>query len=74
MNALDFFFEGLGPLQTKEILQQEDVPFSFLVRIIGREHVVSFLDDHNNVQHQILTVRKTALCSVTISICNIKVL
>ena len=58
MNALDFFFEGLGPLQTKEILQQEDVPFSFLVRIIGREHVVSFLDDHTNIQHQILPVRQ----------------
>ena len=33
------------------------MPFSFLVRKIGREHVVSFLDDHSNVQHQILPVR-----------------
>ena len=58
MNALDFFFEGLGHSKTKEILEQENVPFSFLARKIGREHVVSFLDDHNNVQHQILPVRR----------------
>ena len=57
MNNHDFFFEGLGPSKTKEILLQENVPFSFLVRKIGREHVVSFLDDHFNVKHQILPVR-----------------
>ena len=60
MNALDFFFEGLGHSKTKEILEQENVPFSFLARKIGREHVVSFLDDHNNVQHQILPVPSPA--------------
>ena len=57
MNSLDFFFEGLGPSKTKEILELEDVPFSFLVRKIGKENVVSFLDVKSNVQHQILPVR-----------------
>ena len=57
MNNHDFFFEGLSPSKTKEILLQENVPFSFLVRKIGREHVVSFLDDHFNVKHQILPKR-----------------
>ena len=36
MNGLDFFLEGLGHSKTKEILQQENVPFSFLARKIGR--------------------------------------
>lgn len=57
MNSLDFFFEGLSPSKTKEILELEDVPFSFLVRKIGKENVVSFLDVKSNVQHQILPVR-----------------
>ena len=66
MNNHDFFFEGLGPSKTKEILLQENVPFSFIVRKIGREHVVSFLDAYRGriqptreLEHELL---KFAFC------------
>ena len=57
MNNLPCFYDDLSPAKTKEILLLEAVPFSFLIRRVGRENVVSFLDARSSVQHQILPVR-----------------
>ncbi len=48
----------IGPAITKEIFQLEAVPYSFLVRKIRKETVISYLDAESSVQHQILPVRR----------------
>ena len=57
METLDYFYEDLGPAKTKEIFQLEAVPFSFIIRRVGKENVVSYLDATASIQHQILPVR-----------------
>ena len=58
MESLDFFYGDIGPAKTKEIFQLEAVPYSFLVRRVKKETVISYLDAESSIQHQILPVRR----------------
>ena len=60
MESLDFFYGDIGPAKTKEIFQLEAVPYSFLVRRVKKETVISYLDAESSIQHQILPCSDTS--------------
>ena len=66
MENLDFFFPDISTQGSRNVLLADPKPFSFLVRKVNKEYVVSFVDPHLNV-HDVLLPQPRRDCPLLVS-------
>ena len=61
MENLDYFFDDITTNQSREILLEDPTPFSFLIRKVKREYVVTFLDNNLEFRDEKIPTRTDSL-------------
>ena len=58
MENLDFFFADISTQGSRNVLLADPKPYSFLLRKVNKEFVVTFVDSHLNVHDELLPLRR----------------
>ena len=61
MENLDYFFDDITTNQSREILLEDPTPFSFLIRKVKREYVVTFIDNNLEFRDEKIPTRTDSL-------------